>query len=64
MGAKPVGREGKPGFRGGTGDRYASHPADTAGSGVTDGGRRGDPTYRSAARHHAATPRKLDPLVC
>lgn len=25
---------------------------------LTDGGRRGDPTYRSAARHRAATPRK------
>nr|NMN91462.1 hypothetical protein [Brenneria salicis ATCC 15712 = DSM 30166]RBP62688.1 hypothetical protein DES54_11525 [Brenneria salicis ATCC 15712 = DSM 30166]RLM30656.1 hypothetical protein BHG07_09440 [Brenneria salicis ATCC 15712 = DSM 30166] len=27
---------------------------------MTDGGRRGDPTYRSAARHRAATPRKAD----
>ena len=46
-------REGEAGVRGGT--RRRRRPAATAaGSGVTDGGRRGDPTYRSAARHRAA----------
>ena len=36
-------------------DRRAHDAAgNAAGSGVTDGGRRGDPTYRSAARHRAA----------
>lgn len=33
------------------------------GLGVTDGGRRGDPTYRSAARHRVAEPRKTEEAV-
>src|SRR5450432_391868 len=54
-GAGALGRKGKGGFRCGTGDRCAQHLAgNAAGSGMTDGGRRGDSKYRSAARHRAA----------
>jgi hypothetical protein len=48
----------KDGVRDGASGRPERQSAAAAGSGVTDGGRRGDPTYRSAARHRAATPRK------
>jgi hypothetical protein len=36
------------------------HRAGSAWQGMTDGGRRGDITYRSATRHRAATPRNGD----
>ena len=48
-------RKGKGGIRFGTGDRCAHHLAgNAAGSGMIDGGRRGDYKYRSAARYRAA----------
>ena len=47
--------KGKGAFAVETGDRCAHHLAgNAAGSGMTDGGRRGDSKYRSAARHRAA----------
>ena len=55
QGASALGRKGKGGIGCGTGDRCADHLAGNAtGSGMTDGGRRGDSKYRSAARHRAA----------
>jgi hypothetical protein len=56
-GAANSGPKRERGVRGGTSGRTADDIAPAAGSGVTDGGRRGDLTYRSAARHRAATPR-------
>ena len=62
-GTSAMGRKGKGGIRCGTGDRCAHHHArNAAGSGMTDGARRGDSKYRSAARHRAGfvfnTPRR------
>ena len=42
------------GVRGGGQRRKAHRLAGTAGPGMTDGGRRRDPKYRSVARHRAA----------
>jgi hypothetical protein len=45
-------KTGKDGVRGGSFGRVAQETV--TGSDLSDGGRRGDPTYRSAARHRAA----------